>query len=53
MIFLGLRKEWGERFRPNWLYAGFLEVILICNIIEVPLLGHRFTWSIRRGAIVA
>lgn len=40
----------GSGVWPNWLYDGFREAILDCNIMDVPLLGHRFTWSRGRGA---
>lgn len=36
--------------RQNWLYSGFCEAILDCNLANVPLNGHPVTWSHGRGA---
>lgn len=40
----------GGAIRPNWMYAGFREAILNCNLLDVELTGHIFTWSKSRGA---
>lgn len=35
----------GGANRPNLMYTGFREAILDCNLADVPLNGHPFTWS--------
>ena len=34
---------------PTWLINGFREVILDCNIHDVPLEGYPYTWQRRKG----
>lgn len=39
----------GGAAHPNWLFRGFREAILDCNVTDVPLTGHKFTWCRGRG----
>ncbi|CAJ2669980.1 unnamed protein product [Trifolium pratense] len=34
---------------PNWLCMGFRQAIADCNLIDIPLAGHPFTWIKSRG----
>ncbi|XP_058745871.1 uncharacterized protein LOC131618721 [Vicia villosa] len=34
---------------PNWLCVGFQEVMGECDLIDIPLEGHPFTWTKSRG----
>lgn len=34
---------------PNWLFAGFRNAVMDCNLIDLPLHGYQFTWSRCRG----
>lgn len=34
----------------NWLFWGFQEIVTDCNLLDVPLNGHQFTWSRGREA---
>lgn len=33
----------------NWLYRGFREATLDCNLTDIPIEGYPFTWSRGRG----
>ncbi|XP_058760344.1 uncharacterized protein LOC131633667 [Vicia villosa] len=35
---------------PNWLCSGFQDVVAECNLTDIPLEGHPFTWIKSRGA---
>lgn len=35
----------GHREQPNWLFSGFWEVVVDCELVNVPLEGYLFTWS--------
>ncbi|XP_058782838.1 uncharacterized protein LOC131657458 [Vicia villosa] len=35
---------------PNWLCTGFREAVTDCNLLDLPLEGHQFTWSKSRGS---
>lgn len=30
---------------PNWLYKGFREAVSDCNLEDLPVIGHQFTWA--------
>ncbi|XP_058761720.1 uncharacterized protein LOC131635127 [Vicia villosa] len=34
---------------PNWLCAGFQQVVSDCNLVDIPIEGHQFTWVKSRG----
>lgn len=34
---------------PNWLVHGFHEVVSNCNLFDMELIGHPFTWEMGRG----
>ncbi|XP_058776789.1 uncharacterized protein LOC131651141 [Vicia villosa] len=34
---------------PNWLCAGFREAVSDCNLLDIPMEGHPFTWIKSRG----
>lgn len=35
---------------PNWLCTSFREVVSDCNLKDIPLEGHLFTWINSRGS---
>ena len=39
----------GSVEHPNWLFRGFLEAINDCELSELELMGHQFTWERGRG----
>ncbi|XP_058775465.1 uncharacterized protein LOC131649724 [Vicia villosa] len=39
----------GIHQHPNWLCTGFREAVSDCNLLDVPLEGHPFTWIKSRG----
>ncbi|XP_062102834.1 uncharacterized protein LOC133812999 [Humulus lupulus] len=39
----------GGRPYPSWLINGFQEAISDCNLIDMDLVGHQFTWERGRG----
>lgn len=41
-------KRGGRRY-PKWLLQGFCEVVKECNLIDLDLVGHSFTWEKSRG----
>lgn len=34
---------------PTWLLRGFRETIINCNLHDLPMEGHQYTWARRRG----
>ncbi|KAL8099905.1 hypothetical protein AgCh_032239 [Apium graveolens] len=41
-------KKGGRRY-PEWLMQGFCKVVMECNLIDLDLVGHPFTWEKSRG----
>uniref|UniRef100_A0A803NXZ1 Reverse transcriptase domain-containing protein n=1 Tax=Cannabis sativa TaxID=3483 RepID=A0A803NXZ1_CANSA len=35
----------GENPYPNWLIEGFQQVVSDCDLVDLDLLGHQFTWE--------
>lgn len=35
---------------PNWLFTGFRDAILACNLSDIDLEGHKYTWCRSNGA---
>lgn len=31
--------------QPSWLIRGFREVVLDCNLSDLPLIGYPYTWE--------
>lgn len=46
---LSIADKKGGAPHPSWLYRGFREAILDCNLSDLVLSGHSFTWSRGRG----
>lgn len=40
----------GGRPYPSWLIDGFQEVLEDCNLIDMELIGHQFSWEMCRGS---
>ncbi|XP_075507434.1 uncharacterized protein LOC142544260 [Primulina tabacum] len=40
----------GRVIHPQWLLRGFREAIDDCNLTDIPLNGHQFTWKRSRGS---
>jgi predicted DNA-binding protein len=40
----------GQHQHPNWLCSGFRDAVNDCDLIDIQLEGHRFTWIKSRGA---
>ncbi|XP_073019426.1 uncharacterized protein [Primulina eburnea] len=40
----------GRVTHPQWLIFGFREAIDDCNLTDIPLNGHQFTWERSRGS---
>lgn len=41
-------KRGGRRY-PEWLIQGFRRAIAYCNLMDLDLVGHPFTWEKSRG----
>lgn len=39
----------GLHEHPDWCIRGFREVVVDCNLLDMPLLGYLYTWSQSRG----
>ena len=37
---------------PNWLCVGFRQAVSDCNLTNIPIEGHQFTWIKSRGPIM-
>ncbi|XP_058762667.1 uncharacterized protein LOC131636038 [Vicia villosa] len=46
---LSQQEKVGIHLHPNWLCAGFRDVVSECNLLDVPMEGHPFTWIKSRG----
>ncbi|WJX92273.1 hypothetical protein P8452_73938 [Trifolium repens] len=40
----------GHNPHPNWLFSGFRSAVNDCDITDIQLEGHRFTWIKSRGS---
>ncbi|XP_058732856.1 uncharacterized protein LOC131604433 [Vicia villosa] len=39
----------GNHEHPNWLCVGFRQVVNDCDLNDIPIEGHQFTWIKSRG----
>lgn len=39
-----VNEKFGNHDRPTWMINGFRDVVLDCNLVDIPLDGHPFTW---------
>jgi hypothetical protein len=40
----------GHHPHPNWLFSGFRSAVNDCDLTDIQLEGHRFTWIKSRGS---
>lgn len=40
----------GRVAHPQWLFRGFREAVTDCNLVDLPLIGYKFTWFKSRGS---
>ncbi|XP_058726268.1 uncharacterized protein LOC131597596 [Vicia villosa] len=46
---LSQQDKHGIHPHPNWLCNGFRDTISDCNLVDIPLEGHQYTWVKSRG----
>lgn len=39
----------GNHEHPNWLCVGFRQAVSDCDLIDIPIKGHQFTWIESQG----
>lgn len=48
---LSQEEKQGIHPHPNWLYAGFRNVVVDCDLTDIRLKGHPFTCIKSRGIL--